>query len=268
MSIARPLGLSRRELGVLRRRLLDEKQALLGQLATRGEEAGAAAEARYPELVGRSQHDAARAMAARLGEEEFARLRRIEGALHRMVLDTYGICTRSGGPVGLERLRTDPAAALCPDCAAAEERQPRGGSVRDERDDHAADVPAEFAELEDAEIASLVHERFRQEVGPDLDDTRIACRHGLVTLGGDVPSEELRSVALHIVEDEMGLDVVDRLRVDALEGELGSAPAATLGDATDLLDLSDGCGITADVFASDEDGLAWTPPSRPVPDSD
>ncbi len=47
---------------------------------------------------------------------------RIETALRRLDADEYGYCLRCDEPIAVARLRADPAATLCIDCASAKER--------------------------------------------------------------------------------------------------------------------------------------------------
>lgn len=53
----------------------------------------------------------------RLGDSGQKELAAIEAALDRIAHGTFGICARCGGPIGQQRLRTIPHAALCEACA-------------------------------------------------------------------------------------------------------------------------------------------------------
>lgn len=253
------------QLAGLRSRLLAARRRVLRTLGTLRDGAGSGAEERGgSEFEERSQASALAVVEARLAEGEFARLRQIEGALHRMVLDTYGLCTRSASPIAVERLLADPALALCPDCAALAETESSGPFPTEDRAE--AGLPAELRGFDDAELAGLVRETFRQEIGAGLAGMRVACRRGRVILAGEVPSDELRQVAVQVVEDELGLAVVDRVRVT---GGGGDEPETTQDGplpAPDDLGLSfeEGDGGSADLFAVDEEGLSYTPPLTPV----
>lgn len=48
--------------------------------------------------------------------------RRIEGALRRISVGTYGECVNCGQPIGVERLRAWPTAERCIDCQTLYER--------------------------------------------------------------------------------------------------------------------------------------------------
>ncbi len=70
--------------------------------------------------VGRlSRMDAMQAQAMAKANERQRRveLSRIEAALRRIDEDEYGYCQRCGEEIAPERLRADPAAAFCVDCA-------------------------------------------------------------------------------------------------------------------------------------------------------
>jgi len=256
------------QLAGLRARLLAARGRVLRSLAMLREGAGTGAgESEFEE---RAQAGAVAAVETRLAEGEFARLRGIEGALHRMVLDTYGLCTRSASPIAYERLRADPTLALCPDCAKAAEYEGAvssgTGAAADEEEP--AEVPSDLSGFDDAEIAALVRETFRRELGGGLTGMRVGCRHGRVMLGGEVASEELRQVALQVVEDELGLAVMDRLRVSrgggyAAERDTGAGPTR-LDPAEIGIDFGEGEGGSEDLFTVDEDGLSYTPPVTPV----
>ena len=70
--------------------------------------------------VGRlSRMDAmqAQAMAKASERQRRAELSRIDAALRRIEQDEYGDCLKCGEEIAPERLRVDPAAAFCVDCA-------------------------------------------------------------------------------------------------------------------------------------------------------
>lgn len=70
--------------------------------------------------VGRlSRMDAmqAQAMAQANERQRRAELSRIDAALRRIDEDEYGYCLKCGEEIAPERLRVDPAAAFCVDCA-------------------------------------------------------------------------------------------------------------------------------------------------------
>lgn len=78
--------------------------------------------------------DAAERAGAEIGNAERARdaaeLARVEAALHRLDAGTYGDCLDCGEPIGLERLRVQPAAERCAACQTAVESGARRGTAR------------------------------------------------------------------------------------------------------------------------------------------
>jgi hypothetical protein len=130
----------------------------------------------------------------------------------------------------------------------------------------------ELAAMEDEEVAETVREAFREEVGEELEDVRIASSDGVVTLAGEVANEALPVVARRIVEDELGFGVVDRMQViDTAggpqrevedEGLQRQVPDETLElDDEDLEDET-----SEDILETEEEGLVFVPPTRPVPE--
>ena len=267
------------QVAMLRARLLAAQRRVVGQIGSVEEGLRGMAEARDSELEEQSQALSEADLSTRLGEEEFANFSRIEGTLHRITAGTYGLCTHCSAPIPIGRLRADPAAALCAPCARTSEAGSRPAAAPEtapgmapEQGATKSPVPPDLLALEDSEIVALVHECFREQVGEALEDLRVVCRHSVVTLAGDVASEELRQVALRIVEDEMGLDTTDRMRVTGVAGEAEERSAAAQGRPTNIdefgVDITGGDGISEDIFEVEEDGIAYTPPARPVADSD
>ena len=87
----------------------------------------------------------------------------------------------------------------------------------------------------------------------------------MVTLRGEAATNALAEIAMHIVEDEIGLTAVNRMRVTQLSfGRDVAAPEAMLEpDAIDAR-LFGSTATTEDVFEAEESGLDYAPPDRPV----
>ena len=244
----------------LREQLLDARRAALADLGVAEDDLSWIEENREIELEERAQDEAASDVLARREEHDFRRIRAIQDALDRIDEGTYGCCTSCGEHIAMGRLLALPEASLCAECAREAEgnwaRRLEAASAR-ETEEAPRGLRAELADLSDSEIVATVHERFRVEVGASLDDVGVICRHGAVTLVGEASSDELRQVALRIVEEEMGLGVVDRIRVGTGAGERppAASPAAVGQRSSGRID---------DVFATAEDGGDYTPPDRPV----
>jgi DnaK suppressor protein len=252
------------DLSHVRERLDSARRDLLREIASADEDLQRIEETREAELGERSQEEDAAARLAWLKDRLFARLRTIEGALQRVTARTYGRCVACSAGIGAARLAADPAVALCTRCAraratAARTKLLRAPVVSPEPMTGWPRLPAELRNFDDGELAEYVRERLREEVGTAIHRMRVVCRHGRVVLGGEVASRELDQVARRIVEDEIGLEVVDHVRLDADFSD-GSAPVASLGS---LLDAGQREQETPD---ADENDLDFTPSARPVPE--
>jgi len=107
----------------LKEKLLEEKARLekeLGRIATKED---GDYEAKYPEDLGRDSDENAEEVeeyVAQIGVTETLekRLKEVEAALERIKNGTYGICENcKEKEIPLERLRANPAARTCLDCA-------------------------------------------------------------------------------------------------------------------------------------------------------
>jgi len=247
--------LGRATVETLRERLLAARHEALTDLGVTEDDLSWIEQNREVELEQRAQDEAASDVLSRRGEQDYRRVRAIQDALDRIADGTYGLCASCGDPIRKERLLAMPEALMCTDCAEeAEGNWARKLETESARELETPRVPrSELAGLSDSEVIALIRERFRNEVGPALDGVRVLCRHGAVTLVGETSSDELRQVALRILEEELGLEAADRVRVGGLEGDRPRAagPAAA-GERAD------------DVFDTAEEGGDYTPPARPV----
>lgn len=100
-------GLSRGELTELRGRLLAERDAIGQRLASRRRTLVTATNPAADD-ADLASDNADQGLIARLVDRDAKLLREVEAALHRMAIGTYGVCTLSGEPIGLERLRSRP----------------------------------------------------------------------------------------------------------------------------------------------------------------
>jgi RNA polymerase-binding protein DksA len=258
----KPKSLAAATTEALRERLLNARREALADLGVAEDDLRWIEENREIELEERAQDEAASDVLARREEHDFRRIRAIQDALDRIGDGTYGVCASCGEAIAVERLLALPEASLCADCASEAEgnwvRRLAAQSAREEEQTPRA-LRAELAGLSDSEIVAMVEERFRIEVGTALDDVRVICRHGTVTLVGETASDELRQVALRILEEELGLEGVDRVRVSPSAGE---RPGATEGSGAGAGPRRS--GRTDNVFTTAEEGGDYTPPDRPV----
>ena len=96
-------GLTREQVALLRERLLADREAVGQWLAAR-RHALIDTTNRAADEADWASDSASQSLVARLVDRDAKLLREIEGALHRMALGTYGVCTLSGEPIGFDRL--------------------------------------------------------------------------------------------------------------------------------------------------------------------
>lgn len=152
-------------------------------------------------------------------------------------------------------------------------RRPRSLHAASLATDAAHLILPESDELSDGELAELLRETFRGEVGSALDSVRIGCVNGVVFLSGVVGSDELVQVAMQIAADEMGLDVINRVAVSAFAAECGGYSPRPLyaGDFASELGLGSSGGVPLyayDVYDGDGERYGYSPPDRPVAETD
>lgn len=117
----RPGG-SMPQLDELRRTLLDQRRALLQQVAQAEEEVRALQSEIEIGVMERGQEEAMARLLARLDDSGKAALEAIDRALGRIANGTYGRCEGCGSRIALSRLRALPIETLCLQCAEARER--------------------------------------------------------------------------------------------------------------------------------------------------
>lgn len=102
------------------RELLLERRDALRQMQDVRAEAGQTVELDQQRTGRLSRMDALQGQAmAQAGQERVEQeLRRIEHALARIERGDYGLCTECDEPIAPGRLKADPSAALCIDCAS------------------------------------------------------------------------------------------------------------------------------------------------------
>jgi RNA polymerase-binding protein DksA len=211
--------ISRERREQLKQKLLDRQRALFRDVEGVAADLSTIEESQDIEFEGRAQVEAMARLLERIGEHDRRELQEIHAALGRLAEGSYGICERCGDAIAPERLEAVPATRWCVECAADEERLRSQGAPGFEPRSHRV-VPAEYRDLDDAELAEAVRERLRLHDDPDLAKVAVRCHRGRVRLSGVLPSEGQRQVLLRIVEDEMGLETIDRLRISPLDREL------------------------------------------------
>jgi DnaK suppressor protein len=277
-----------RVLDELRHSLSATRQMLLRDRRASESELAAIEAEREIEWEEMAQEEHAADVRTRLSAQQYRQLRQIDGALERADRGEFGACLDCGEAIPLERLRAQPWATWCSDCAERRDEgfEPDRREPADRPPDYPSDapdasadehhagtpLPPELSSLDDGEIVATIREAFRIEVGEALDDVRILCRDGVVILAGEVPNEALPEVARRIVEDEVGYEVVDRMLVTEFAGgpqaeRKTEAPPEKTPTNTISIDADDVEGeMSEDVLEVEEEGLLFVPPTRPVPE--
>lgn len=256
-----------KRLAEFRRTLLRKRQAFLDEVEKVETELQYIAEDRESELEESAQEERSARVLARLDDHGVAVLGAIERALARIEAGAYGRCTECGQPIPVARLSAVPETAYCCDCAKKAEQGGPGSVEGPETPvppSSAAAVPSDYSLLSGLELEGEIREHLREDRRVDMEELRIVCRHGVVHLGGCVPSEGEHQIVLQTVTDVMGLkDVDDRLQTkeilwehedrDGQEGASETAPWEELAG-------------TEDVTETHEDGTDFVPPTRPTPE--
>ena len=125
--VATKSSLNAKELGELKKRLLEERDELRSQLQTIEEAVFSASQS---DLTGEADDESADAGTATFERERDLSiennvrdlLRKVEDALDRIAKKTYGICVRCGKAIEKTRIKALPYADLCIKDAQAESR--------------------------------------------------------------------------------------------------------------------------------------------------
>ena len=213
----------RETVDAIRRRLLDRQRALLGDVDGIEADLRLVEESREAEVEEQAQRDAMARLLDRVRERDRHELEEIYRAVAKVPAGVYGLCERCREPIAVERLEATPEARYCLACQTAIEAAPAPSARPFEPGAHRR-IPDDLRDLDDAELAEAVRERIRAYGAPGLAGVDVRCHGGVARLSGEVASEGQRQVLLQLVADGMGLDVLDRLRVVALDREGDGEP--------------------------------------------
>jgi DnaK suppressor protein len=202
----------------LRRRLLDRQRALFDDVEGLGGDLRLIEEDREAEIETRAQGEAMARLLDHVRERDRHELEEIYRALAKIPAGLYGLCESCREPIAVDRLEATPEARRCIGCEVRLEAGPTG-SLRPFLPGSHRGIPPDCRGLDDDELAEAVRERVRAHGDPDLLGVDVRCHEGVVRLSGEIPSEPQRQVLVQIVADGMGLEVLDRLRVAALDRE-------------------------------------------------
>lgn len=77
----------------------------------------------FPDLTDQAAAETDQNFALRLKEREQRLLKKIEEALERIAIGTFGICESCGEEIGLKRLQARPVTTLCIECKTKQEAE-------------------------------------------------------------------------------------------------------------------------------------------------
>jgi DnaK suppressor protein len=253
----------------LRRALQRERRALVQAADANASELDATAAGPREELEEQAQRERDALALERPSEAEQTRLHDIDGALARMESGNYGTCENCGGEISEERLRAEPAARLCTDCARrAEEPDALLRAEGETTLPVSGRLPPDLDGLDDEELASYLSDLVREDGRIDAQELHISARAGVVYLEGALPSEPEHEMLRNIVTDVAGVgEIVDHLEIQRLAWERADRDKA--GNAEDrppgTYPDREPYGGTEDLNLTQEEGVNYDPPDNPPP---
>jgi DnaK suppressor protein len=244
-------------------RLRERRRALLREVAEAESDLGLLAEERESELEECAQEARMAQLLARLDDRERRELDEVDAALARLREGTYGRCCRCRRRIPIARLEALPATPHCIGCARAAEAPARAPAAMPFGT--RGRLAGELSLLNDREIEQELHRQIRLDGRLDIEELRLACRHGVVRLDGALPSEAEHRILLRLLWDVAGVeDVIDRLQVSELLWEREDRPGKPAREWPDGLEPPE----TEDVVESVEQGFDYVAPVKPPSDED
>ncbi len=259
----------RPELDDLRGKLLARQRSLFHDIFGLEADLATVEEMREAEPEAQSQREAMARLLDYVREHDRHELEEIHRALVKIPAGVYGTCEDCRQPIPLERLRVVPETRYCLACERAHETAAPAPTRRFEPRAHRP-IPSEYRDLDDEELAEAVRERLRAHGDPDLLAVEIRCHGGVVRLAGTVPREAQRQVLTQIVADGMGLEVLDRLRVDREGVGEGREPEPEATPPEERIPAGQGMRPLPPEprMAPPEEGEPpETPPEEPIPET-
>lgn len=219
---------------------------------------------RDADLEERAQEEREARLLARLNAQSRREIMEIDAALRRIAEGTYGVCEECGRRITVARLRALPATRLCLACARAQEVPPPPPAP-EETVRHPGTVPPDLGLLSDRELEEAIREHIKEDGRVDIEELRIACRHGVVYLAGALPSEAEHSILRQLIMDTLGLEeVVDHIQVKELLWEQEERTRDRAEEPPPGL----GPDETEDIVRSVEEGIEYIPPINPPPEEE
>lgn len=250
-------------LNTLAEELTRQRACLIGEVADTEANLRSIQTERESELEEQAQEDRAARLLAQLDDREKHEIEEIDAALRRIAEGAYGQCQGCGEDIPEARLRALPATCFCVACAHEQEvTRPTG----EEAASSTARVPADLRLLSEHELADLIRERIKEDGRVDLDELRIVYRHGVVHLGGALPSEAEHSIVRQLITDELGLEEIDdHVQIQELLWERDERRQEQPVEQKLPGREPDG---TEDIVEALEEGVEYAPPVLPSPEEE
>lgn len=253
----------------LRQTLLQKRREVFEQLG-QFERDWQALEERDIELEEEAQKADMTNLFDRLDKRLVNQIEEIDLALCRMAAGTYGVCEECEEWISAKRLAAMPSARLCLECTGKYEKKQKKLTKAKELMP-CKELPADYQNLSNEEIEAAILDHLRDDGRIDLDELEITCRKGMIYLDGMVPSEREHQILLQILTDIMGfVSVVDLIQIKAViwEREDRTPGRNIAAPSQDYPSISEVEESTEDVFESQERGLSYTSPDRPLPEQE
>jgi len=188
-------------------------------------------------------------------------LKLVNDALVRMEAGTWGMCETCGEDIDPQRLEAIPWTKTCLGCAgtgaAAGPAQPVSVEPL------AAPLPPDYQGMSDEQLAGAVLQELRNDGRVELDDLAVTARDGLVALSGDISGNRAHEVLMEVVQDVMGLTVIEdntRVSRQAFPAKAGISAS----NPTDVRTVMEGEPVQDDPWASRREGEPTSPSDRMV----
>ena len=242
-----------------------QRSAILDRRSAHGVSFQEIAGEREIELEERAQEDRIAAVLDSLDDRDNERLREIESALERLAAGDCA-CDNCGRPLEEERLRADPTARFCAECASRSENP----VTPDEPDDapNSAPLPPDLDTLDDDELRDRLFELIREDGQVDTEELQISTRNGVVFLEGAVPSETEHEMLLNILTDVAGVrEIKDKLEIQRLPWEREDRFKEETGEDVQpgTIPRNEPYSGTEDPVLADEEGVDYEPPVNQPP---
>lgn len=211
----------------------------------------------------------------KLDAQEKDEIERIDDALARVHVGTYGLCVSCGADIEPRRLEAVPWTDLCAECArdldeASDELEPRRVAVEERDMISGENLPPDLDGMSDEELQDAIMTKLVEDGRVELDELEVTVTDGSVALAGALPSLAARHLLHEILQDTLGLvDVRDEIRVEPVLWEREDrAPGREPSPRTDEEAILEGDVTEEDVYETMKSGESLAPPDEFTPEKE